>query len=83
MNAWPNSWIQSEVTQPPTTSRMLSGSVKPGAAPDHKPIPPTTMAPAGMANTGLTRTAPASEGSGRRRASFGAESGAVRYCRMA
>src|SRR6266513_49189 len=59
--------MQSEVTQPPTTSKMLSGSVRLGAAPDHSPAPPMIIAPSGMAKTGLTRTAPSSAGSGRLR----------------
>src|SRR5207237_10535564 len=90
MKAWPNSWMQSEVIQPPTTSRTLSGSVNPGAMPVQRPTPPTTAAPTGIANTGLTRTAPASDGSGRRRASepykaeaLGEVGEAIEYFRIA
>src|SRR5438876_425543 len=40
--------MQSDVTQPPRTSRMLSRIVRPGSAPDQSPTPPMITAPNGF-----------------------------------
>src|SRR5207302_4849451 len=65
--AWPNSWMQSEVIQPPTTNRIVRRATYLGRRFVHNSAPDAAVAPTMTTNTGLLTSTPRKEGDGRLR----------------
>src|SRR5437763_17053254 len=63
--AWPNSWMQREGIQPPTTNRIVRRATDLGRRLVHSSAPDAAVAPKMTTHTRLTAGTPAQEDHGR------------------